>query len=51
MLKDFIWGAFENTGNIEYYLFYKQLRTSSSEEKRIPEIGADEEEKSAAGNQ
>ena len=25
MLKDFLWNVFENSGNIEVYVFYKQL--------------------------
>lgn len=30
MLKEFIWNAFENTGNIDNYVFYKELSEKSN---------------------
>lgn len=39
MLKDFAWKAFESTGDIEAYKFYKEIEASSnlSEEVKIAE--------------
>lgn len=51
VLKDFIWGAFEKTGNIEYYMVYRQINESSSGQRNIPGINnAEKHEKSAVGN-
>lgn len=51
MLKDFIWGAFEKTGNIDYYMFYRQIHQSCSEQRNMPEIDdTEKQEKSAVGN-
>jgi len=34
MLRDFIWKTFENTGNIDAYLLYKEIEKVSVNEKK-----------------
>lgn len=43
MLKDFLWEAFESTGNIEAYIFYKEIETSDEDELESSEEVALEE--------
>ena len=42
MLKDFAWNAFESTGNIDSYFFYKEIeeRDAAAEQKRVAEAEA-----------
>lgn len=39
MLMEFIWKTFENTGNIESYIFYKEIEKNSNavHERKIAE--------------
>ena len=30
MLKEFVWKAFEKTGNVEFYMFYREIQEKSS---------------------
>mgnify|MGYP000844851099 FL=1 len=46
MLKEFLWKAFEKTGNLDAYVFYKEIDRKSKPEKNIENT---EEEKVAAG--
>lgn len=42
MLKEFAWNAFEYTGNIESYIFYKEIEENSraTEQRRMAEAEA-----------
>lgn len=46
MLKDFVWNTFENTGNIESYILFKELEEKRDvlKERKIAE------EETAIGN-
>lgn len=46
MLKEFLWKAFEKTGNLDAYVFYKEIDRMIKPEKNIEST---EEEKVAAG--
>jgi hypothetical protein len=39
MLKDFVWNTFEYTGNIESYIFFKELEQTKkpTEDRRMAE--------------
>lgn len=41
MLKEFVWRAFEYTGNIDAYVFFKEIETKN---KALKETNAAEEE-------
>lgn len=42
MLKDFAWNSFEHTGNIDFYIFYREIneRNRAEDERIIAEAEA-----------
>jgi YqzL-like protein len=46
MLKEFLWETFKKTGNIEAYVFYKEIEES---DKTLSEVEKNNEEVASAG--
>ena len=38
MLQDFMWTTFEKTGNIDVYLYYKEMQSNETQERVYEEM-------------
>lgn len=46
MLKEFVWRTFENTGNVDAYIFYKEIE----ERNKVPAFNNIAEDEAATGS-